>query len=79
MPCEIITLPDGTKCHVKFAKERAKKCAFCGNPATRLCDGVSEGNLFGESKPCDKPVCAKCRREVGEQDFCPEHWGQANG
>jgi hypothetical protein len=74
MPCEVITLPDGTRCLVKLSRRPPKKCA-CGRPATKLCDfEVEPGHGHLAAKTCDKPLYTKCAVHVEKDtDYCPDH------
>jgi hypothetical protein len=51
--------------------KKAKPCAFCGKPSTRLCDG--KWVLGGIKAPCNKPICDVHRKALpGDRDYCPE-------
>lgn len=44
-------------------------CHLCGLCADFLCDFP-----IGEGVTCDRPMCSKCRCNVGEElDYCPPH------
>jgi hypothetical protein len=46
------------------------KCGVCHvRVHERLCDGP--GKRAGAT--CNKRLCLKCARTVGEKDFCPRH------
>lgn len=69
MPCDHVTLPDGTHAIVCSSGPR-KRCA-CGQPATRLCDWKMPERRSGT---CDAPICASCSTSPApEKDLCPTH------
>lgn len=47
-------------------------CAVCGGFAPFLCDYEVSPGVF-----CDKPLCGRCRINMGLKDYCPEHAGKA--
>ena len=50
-------------------KPRAKPCAFCGRPSSRLCDG--RWVVDGKKTSCDKPICETHRVALpGNRDYC---------
>jgi hypothetical protein len=72
-PCIWTTLPDGTRVHIKMARQRRKMCRFCATAdGLYLCDfPVGDGT-------CDAPMCRKCATNVGpDTDYCPNHRGRA--
>jgi hypothetical protein len=73
---EWIKMPDGTVAHICYAKPRRKRCKFCQNTMTRLCDFVLSKTLDGREITCDAPICSSCARPIGEdKDLCPKHSG----
>lgn len=72
-------------------------CAFCGRPGEYLCDFMmarrGANGLWNGQEPrsCDRPMCEKCRTNVGVQfwdgdasvtgiesvDYCPKHAAMA--
>ena len=45
-----------------------KKCRWCDNPGTQLCDFKVTGGT------CDAPVCRVHAKHVAyETDYCPDH------
>lgn len=70
MPCDRVTLPDGTAAIVCSRGPRRARCA-CGKPATRLCDWKVPGRRSGT---CDAPICASCATSPApDKDICPAH------
>ncbi len=70
MPCDRVTLPDGTGAIVCSRGPRRQRCA-CGKPATRLCDWKMKATGSGT---CDAPICAACTTSPApEKDLCPTH------
>jgi hypothetical protein len=56
---------------------RAKKCAYCSRPSSKLCDfPVPDKNPTHGlvSKTCDKPLCDQCTRHTEPDiDVCRVH------
>jgi hypothetical protein len=51
-------------------------CAFCDEPADRVCSWPVKKDWLGNViKRCDKPVCYRHLREPGECVYCADHWG----
>ena len=74
MPCQWITMPDGTVMHLNMGRGPRRRCKFCrAGYVTKLCDfPVADG------KTCDAAMCDKCATNVGpETDHCPKHRDQA--
>lgn len=72
MPCRYFRSPDG-KVQGIICGSRApvKRCSVCQRPSTRECDYPTPTRKSGT---CDKPLCAKCARQVGpDRDYCPSH------
>lgn len=67
--CEHVDLGDGRHALVRMAKPRTRKCRYCINPATLLCDFEVE-----PGKTCDQRICGEHAQVVGENlHHCPEH------
>lgn len=46
-----------------------KRCAICGRPSTKLCDGLKR-----DGKTCDLPLCRRCAVHVDpDKDYCAAH------
>lgn len=75
MPCNVVTLPDGTRAIVKMAKRRLPLCGFCRQrPADKLCDFKVPVGDVGHTRTCDTPMCYRCATPVGRDlDYCPSH------
>jgi len=53
---------------VKGSLPPPKRCAYCGKPATCLCDHPKG------KKTCDRPMCAACATEVDtDLHQCRDH------
>lgn len=51
---------------------RAKRCAYCGDAATRLCDFAVDRKR-GKGT-CDAPLCDRCTTRIaGDGDLCRAH------
>jgi hypothetical protein len=73
-PCIHIPLPGGGAAIVRVAEQRRRKCEFCNNTHTLLCDYVIGRWIWGEEITCDARICASCARHTGEDnDLCPRH------
>ena len=71
MPCDFFRSPDGKMVGVICSRGRheVKRCAYCGKPATILCDYP-----LPSGKTCDRPMCNKCRTKIGpDLDVCRVH------
>lgn len=73
MPCDRVTLPDGTKGILcTRGGGRTKPCA-CGKASTRLCDYPLRRSKRKDAT-CSQPLCDGCAAHVGEdRDLCPAH------
>jgi hypothetical protein len=70
MPCDRVSLPDGTAVILCSRGPRRQRCA-CGKPATLLCDWKLRG---ARTLTCDAPICAACATSPApEKDLCPTH------
>ena len=47
-------------------------CDVCGGEATKLCDGPGK-----KGKTCDAKICDDCALNMGEVDYCPDHYPQS--
>lgn len=71
MPCNRVDLGGGYSAIVCSGRPRAKPCAYCRKPSTRLCDAPQEAPRTGT---CDRPMCDGCTfREEPERDLCRQH------
>lgn len=69
MPCNSVTLPNGTRAIV--CTTSPKKRCVCGGVAGLLCDWKVPARRSGT---CDRPICAKCSHAPAPgKDLCPEH------
>ena len=51
-----------------------KKCAYCPEVGTQICDRLVGGtNADGSKKTCDKPVCKRHALRSGGFDYCVDH------
>jgi hypothetical protein len=62
---------NNTSCYQDKEIERPS-CVACGGYAPFLCDYEISPGVF-----CDKPLCGRCRINMGLKDYCPEHAGLA--
>ncbi len=69
MPCQSVTLSDGSRAIVCGSAARRQRCA-CGNWATLLCDWTGPA----KGPTCDAPICTRCATApaVGK-DLCRTH------
>ena len=69
MPCSWIRLPNGTIVHIRHSNPRRRRCRFCSQWSTQLCDFP-----MGNGKTCGSPCCAQHSVRIGEdQDYCELH------
>lgn len=53
---------------------RSRRCKFCGNASTKLCDWKTPLVVSRRSGTCDAPMCDRCAHRVGrDKDLCPTH------
>jgi hypothetical protein len=68
MPCDVVSLGNGTRAIVCSPTRR---CVGCGKPARRECDWKVTTRKSGT---CDRPICAACAHQPApEKDLCPTH------
>jgi len=73
-PCRVVKMPDGSTAIVcSRGRSSGTPCYVCGRPSSYLCDyPVTRG---GKPATCDKPMCARCRNNVGpDRDYCNAHF-----
>lgn len=72
MPCEHVTLKDGTRAIVCTGRRGRRRCSACRNAWASLeCDFPTPSRKTGT---CDKPLCSDCAVSVGPNlDHCPTH------
>lgn len=72
MPCQHVTLKDGTPAIACTGRRGRKRCSACKRTwATLECDFPTPARKSGT---CDKPLCQKCAVSKGDNlDFCPHH------
>ena len=69
MGCKTVRVSNKTLAIVCDRGGRKRRCTFCMNWATVLCDYPRGGK-----RTCDKPLCPDHADRVGEnQDFCWNH------
>ena len=74
MPCQHVTLPDGTHALVKLSNARARACSVCHRKTLQyvLCD--FETSIGPKPKTCDLVLCKACAYHIPpDKDFCPFH------
>jgi hypothetical protein len=70
MPCDFVETPHGTAV-VCSRGPRRKKCAYCPNVGTQLCDYELK-----PGKTCGAPICKRCSTSPKpEVDYCRAHAG----
>lgn len=76
MPCETMTLPDGTRviACTRGASGRPKPCRWCASSSVAHCDFPVRRK--GKATTCDAPMCEAHRHRKGPDiDHCPDHVG----
>ncbi len=67
MTCRILDIGD-SRAIVCTRGERPRRCR-CGARVEFLCDHIKRSG-----RTCDRPLCASCAAEVGEDaHLCPDH------
>jgi hypothetical protein len=74
MSSKVVKFPGGGGAIIHTLR-RAKKCFYCNEPSTRLCDGPSRTAPSILSKTCDRPLCEMHTTpgRFPNMDYCPEH------
>lgn len=64
MGCDSFNLPGGGQAIICSRGRRRQRCAFCGRPASHLCDGRKPRRKSGT---CDRPLCPEHRTEISRR------------
>ncbi len=72
MACHRFSAPSGDIAAIVCTRGRGRRCAYCGGPASQLCDfPVIRG---GRETTCDRALCRHCATRLpGDRDLCKEH------
>lgn len=67
--CEHVDLGNGQHALVRMSGPRIRRCRYCMQPATLLCD-----HLMENGRTCDRRLCGEHAQIIGEnKHVCPEH------
>ena len=72
MTCDPVRFADGPTAIICSRARRGtrKTCALCEGRLDRLCDYP----VTRRGRRCSRALCEEHAHEVGEHDYCPEHY-----